>query len=118
MQTCCGDCAHARTMSVVKIFEGKNNAFILPHFMESKTLRDLRTQLTLDGFIPPNNYQFVFGRVLVFTAQLSVKAVATQESTTSDGRKILRVQTVGSTREEPVKAAQSKGHSACIEDSE
>jgi hypothetical protein len=105
-------------MSVVKIFEGKNNAFILPHFMESKTLRDLRTQLTLDGFIPPNNYQFVFGRVLVFTAQLSVKAVATQESTTSDGRKILRVQTVGSTREEPVKAAQSKGHSACIEDSE
>ena len=127
-------------MSVIKIFEGENNAFILPHFIESKTLRDLRTQLTQDGFVPANNYQFIFGGVLVFTAQeniLSVKAVATQESTTSDGRNILRVQTsyipmnkpneqiaVGSTKgelgqpkSEPLKAAQSEGHlteSACI----
>ncbi len=126
-------------MSVIKIFEGENNAFILPHFIESKTLRDLRTQLTQDGFVPANNYQFIFGGVLVFTAQeniLSVKAVATQESTTSDGRNILRVQTsyiptnkpneqiaVGSTKgtgqpkSEPLKAAQSEGHLtelACI----
>ena len=120
-------------MSVIKIFEGENNAFILPHFIESKTLWDLRTQLTQDGFVPANNYQFIFGGVLVFTAQeniLSVKAVATQESTTSDGRNILRVQTsyiptnkpneqiaVGSTKGEPLKAAQSEGHLtelACI----
>lgn len=127
-------------MSVIKIFEGENNAFILPHFIESNTLRDLRTQLTQDGFVPPNNYQFIFGDVLVFTAQediLSVKAVATQESTTSDGRNILRVQTsyiptnkpneqiavgsmkgeLGQPKSEPFKAAQSEGHLsglACI----
>lgn len=85
------------TMSVIKVFEGKNFAFILPHFIESKKLWELRTQLTRDGF-NLSNYQFIFGGVRVSTPQentLSLEAVATQESNTGDCRKIFRVQIIG-----------------------
>jgi hypothetical protein len=52
-------------MSVIKIFKENNLVFVIPYFIESKILSELRRQLEKDGFERPGSYHFSFHRVQI-----------------------------------------------------
>ncbi len=80
-------------MSVIKIFEENNLVFVIPYFIDSKSLSELRGQLEKDGFKRPGSYHFSFHGVQISEYQedlVTLKDVTVVEAS-CDNRNILKL---------------------------
>ena len=80
-------------MSVIKIFKENNLVFVIPYFIESKILSELRRQLEKDGFERPGSYHFSFHGVQISEYQenlIYLKDVTIVEAS-CDNRNILKL---------------------------
>ena len=80
-------------MSVIKIYEENTLVFVIPYFIESKSLSELRVQLEKDGFEWAGSYHFSFHGVQISQYQehlVNLKDVTVVEAS-CDNRNILKL---------------------------